>query len=398
MNAKTLKILVVVTLVCVLAAFALQKLGDPGAGEPGLPERVVPGLADQLNDIAAIELTGGAGSVSLARSDEEWTVASKDGYPAKFETVKQLLIGLAEFAPRERKTADSERYGRLGLADPGEGSDSLGVKLANADGSTIAEFVLGEQVNSGAKQQRFVRVAGDDQSWLAEGRIDAPTDAVGWLDTSITQIARDRITRVAITHPDGEVVSIAREQGGTNYTLETVPEGRSAKSAAEVGAPTSALAYLRFDDVRAGDSMTDEAGEPVIAVYDTADDLRVTVRTWQLDGKTWASFAAESMAEPAEPGAGPPSDEAAGKRAATPPAEIPADPQAEVDALNSKLTGWLFSIPEYQAKSFRKRLTDLTDEPEPVEDEAAGGRPADGDDEPVFIPTRDAADDPAGGG
>ena len=391
MNAKTLRILVIATLVCVAAAFAFQKLGAPGSGQADLPDRVAPGLAARLNEVAAIEITGAEGALRLARAGEEWTVASKDGYPAKFEIVKQLLVALAELAPRERKTTDPERYTRLGLADPGASSESLGVTLAAADGSEIAGFILGEQVDAGGKPQRFVRTAGDPQSWLAEGKIDAPTDAMRWLDAAITQIARDRVTRVTITHPDAEVVSLAREQGGTNYTLETVPEGRTPKPAGEVGAPASALAYLRFDDVCAGGGTDGQAGDPVVAVYETADGLRVTVRTWEVEGKWWATFDAEAIAEPTAPAGESPEDEA-------PSADPAADPQAEADTLNAKLSGWLFSIPEYQAKSFRKRLADLTEEPQPTEDAAEGDLLAPPPDRPASVPSLDAVDPPKGGG
>ena len=374
MNAKALKILVVVTLVCVFAALAVQKLGSPGNGADALPERVVPTLADKLNDIAAIEITSGGESITLARAGDTWTLASKDGYPAKFETVKALLVGLAELQPRERKTADPALYARLGLADPGPESEALGVTLTGVDGSTVADLVLGEQVQSGSAQQRFVRASGDPQAWLAEGRVDAPTDPMRWLDTAVTQIPRDRVRRVTITHADGSVVSIAREQGGSDYALESVPEGRTPKSAGEVGAPASALVGLRFDDVRKGDAPAD-APEPVVAVYETTDDLRVTIRSWQADGKTWAAISAEATAPQAAP-ADPenPSPE--------PPAETPQD---RADALNAKLAGWLFSLPQYQAGQLRKTMDDLTQAP-PEE-------PAPEGDDPASVPFLDAADD-----
>lgn len=391
MNTKVLKVLVVLTLVAVFAAFAMQRLGGGGGGAGAdLPDRIAPDLSAKLNDIAGIEITSGAETLTLAKAGDDWTVASKGNYPAKFETVKQLLVGLAELAPTERKTADPARYGRLGLGAPGEGSDSLGVKLTGSDGSTVADFVLGEQVDTGAKPQRFVRLASDDQSWLAEGRLDAPTDPMRWLDTSVTQIPRDKITRVTITHPDGEVVSIAKEQGGANYTLETVPEGRTPKSAGEIGAPASALGYLRFDDVRAGDSLTDQAGEPTLAVYETTDGLRVTVSTWELDGKTWASIRAEP-AQPAQP-AHTQDAPAEGGDAATPTPAPDSDPQADAAKLNDKLRGWLFAIPDYQAKSFRKRAADLTDAPPEPEQPA----PTEGGEQPA-APSLDAVDKPAGG-
>lgn len=442
MNAKALKILLLVTVACVAAAFVFQQFSRPGRHAEELPERVVPDLTDRLNDIASIDITSGVETLKLRHDGGQWVLPDKGGYPAKFETVKSLLVGLADLQPRERKTANPELYDRLGLADPGEGSESLGVKLGAADGSAVADLVLGSQVNQGSTQQRYVRAVGDPQTWLAEGRIDAPTDPNRWLDTSITQIPRDRITRVTITQPDGRAVSIAREQGGTDFTLETpVPEGRTPKSAGQIGAPAGALAGLRFDDVHQGDQPPADmnATDPVVTVFETTDDLRITVRSWQADGKTWATLHAEAIAKPAETksgetkseetkseetkaedaskaDAGEPADAkndsdkgdsgsadnadqpAKGDATASDTAEPkPESAQDRADTLNAKLVGWLFSIPQYQAGLLRKTIDDLTDAPKPAENDAQpdaqpGDQPLQG------IPGLDAADKPDGGG
>ena len=76
MNAKTLRILVIATLVCVAAAFAFQKLGAPGSGQADLPDRVAPGLAARVHEVSEIEITGAACDARLASAGEEWTVPS----------------------------------------------------------------------------------------------------------------------------------------------------------------------------------------------------------------------------------------------------------------------------------------------------------------------------------
>ncbi|MBK7403986.1 MAG: DUF4340 domain-containing protein [Phycisphaerales bacterium] len=415
MNAKTLKILLVATVVVVVGAFAAQRFGSAGAKPPELPERVVPGLSDKINDVASIDIASKGKSVSLSRRDGEWVVASAAGYPARFESVKSALVELADLKPRERKTTDSARYARLGLGDPTEENDAVSVELKDASGGQIARVILGNEVAGGSSSQRYVRVASDPQTWLAEGKASPATDPMQWVDRELIRIPRDRVTRVTITHPDGEVVRLEREQGGSNYTLADLPEGRTPKGAGELGAPASALAYLRFDDVRRADAPGMELGDATDAVYETTDGLHLTVKTWQVDGKTWASFVAEYVApptpeqpEPAAAGSDAAKDTAAEAGGEKPKeagddADKSAATQKEASDLNSKLGGWLYQIPEYQAASFRKHLADLTEEAKaeaPVPEAAPGANawPTDnGEDEPVIVPSLESKDPDSGG-
>lgn len=405
MNAKTLKILAVVTLLVVLAAVAVQRLSGGGAAPEPLPEGVLPALAERINEVASIEVAGGSETVTLARRDGAWVVESKAGYPAKFETVKQALVALSELTPRERKTSDPARYGRLGLEDPSEGSDAVRVVLRDASGTDVGGAVLGDEVSEGGASMRYVRAVGDDQAWLAEGRVTVPTDPLQWIDRDILRIARDRVTRVTITHPDGEVVSIVREQGGTNYTLESVPEGRAPKPAGEIGAPASALSYLRLDDVRDVAESGLELGEPTTALYETTSGLKITVRSWEADGTVWASISAEAPPEaaaapgtPAGQDAAPP-EQAGDSGSDAAPAEPAEDGDAtrtEAAEINAKVSGWLYAIPDYQATSLRKRTADLTEEPQAPEEAA----PEDDSGEalpPPFLPAGDRDDGDGGG-
>jgi hypothetical protein len=406
MNATTVKILLVATVVVVMLAVVVQRRSGPGGEGHPLPDRVVPTLVDRVNDVAAIEVVGGGEALELQRRESGWVVASRAGYPAKFETVKEAIVSISQLEPRERKTADPARYERLGLAEPGDASESVRVTLRDTEGKEIAGVVLGNDVSEGGASQRYVRTVSDAQAWLAEGRVNVPTDPLQWMDRDIMRIARDRITRVRIRHPDGEEVSIAREQGGTNYTLETAPEGRTPKSAAEIGAPASALAYLRFDNVRADDGLGLDMGSPTVTVFETANGLRVTARTWKVEDKTWASFAAEAVPSPAATDAGEGQEPEAGTGGAEdsetapeaepgatgtePPAAEENSAAKEAEELNAKLSGWLFAIPEYQAGSLRKRLDDLTEAPTPPEEQPAPEE----EEQPLFIPSLDARDDP----
>jgi hypothetical protein len=331
---------------------------------------------------------------------------------------------VADLKPRERKTSDPARYARLGLEEPAEGGTAVRLTLRDATGQDIGGVVLGEELFEGGTSQRYVRTTAEPQAWLAEGRVSVPTDPLQWLEREIVRIPRDRVTRVTITHPDGEVVSIAREEGGTDYTLASIPEGRLPKSPGEVGAPASALSSLRLDDVRASSEPGFDLADPTVALYETDTGLKLTVETWQVEDQTWARLRADAppkveTAEPADAG----SEEAPGQDDGAQPSDgqpapdgaSPAEGEAadvdgqdadaeasdadaaakEAEEINARVSGWLYAIPDYQATSLRKRLADLTAEPEPAD--PAEPAAEEGGEAP-FFPSLDARDDPDDGG
>ncbi|MGV8481486.1 DUF4340 domain-containing protein, partial [Pseudomonas aeruginosa] len=55
---------------------------------------------------------------------KDWTLASKDGYPASGETIRQLLRSLADARLLEEKSASPENRERMGLSDQGKGQAS----------------------------------------------------------------------------------------------------------------------------------------------------------------------------------------------------------------------------------------------------------------------------------
>lgn len=380
MDAKAVAILAASTVVLLTSAALLHsRAGRSGVG-PELPPRLAPELADRVNDVAAIELTRGEASVRLDRSDDGlWRVAQKDGYPARFEAVKGLLVGLAELTPREAKTANPDRYDRLGLGEPGPGSEALGVRLLGAGGGAVASLVLGDEPAAGGPTpMRFARVEGGGRAYLVEGRIDAPTDPMRWIDSTLTQIPRDRVNRVRIEHPDGEALTISRAEPGGEFALETPPPaGRVASAPSRLGGPAGALVSLRFDDVRA--AFPESAGEPTVTTIETADGLRLVVTSRQGDeGVVWASLSAEAAQADAE-GTG-------GEEPDRPEGAPHADAPARAAELNATFDGWAFALPAFQAESLRRRLEDLTEPDETTEgaeeeDEAPGAPLLDARDE-----------------
>ncbi|MEM7754251.1 MAG: DUF4340 domain-containing protein [Planctomycetota bacterium] len=349
-NAKLFRMIVgAATALFIAAAFLNRQGSRPVRTEA--PQTLVAGLEARAGDITRIEITTPDGSLELVRTESRWTLPSKDGYPVDLEAVRTLVAGLASLEIIDQKTANPDNHGRLGLAVPTDpGSDTepamaqapTRVRLLAADGSAVADVIVGNRAPTGV----FVRTADDDQTWLADSAPETSIDPADWFDQRPVQVERDQVRTVTLTHPDGEVVRIVKNED--TFELAELPEGTEPVGPWQAGQPGGALAFLTVEDVRATDAIGFDDTEQVVVQYelvgedaDAAEQPTLTVRVAEIEGTPWATFAA------AGPGA---------------------------DDVNAITEGWAYAIPAFTRDSLTRRIADLTQpiEPEPIDD-AAGG-------------------------
>ncbi|HXM71095.1 MAG TPA: hypothetical protein VN970_08175, partial [Thermoanaerobaculia bacterium] len=80
-------------------------------------ELLFPGLAKEINDAAKLTVETADRKITVERKGDAWVVADKYDYPAKFDLVKQELVGLAQLKTVEAKTAEPSLYARLEVED-----------------------------------------------------------------------------------------------------------------------------------------------------------------------------------------------------------------------------------------------------------------------------------------
>ena len=375
---KGLLALVALTVVVGLAAWGLRARSQPAA--EALPERFFPGLADQLNTLSGLSITGHDEHFSLHKTGDTWGMDEKDGHPVRFERLKGLLVGLSELRPIERKTASSALHAKLGLQAPGdEGSSSVQVTVLGAGGAPVADVIVGHP--GPAAHTRYVRRAGEDQTWLVQGELNADASVQMWVDTEIMRLDPTSVAHVTTTHPDGEVLHVDKQaKEDPIWTIAAVPEGLEPKNAGVAGTVAGALQWLDFDDVAAADKRTLPEADRATTVFETWDGLTITV--------TAAREPAPEPATPAEPPATPPAAEGE-EPAATPPPEatdwiavtVTAGESATEEAkkqaaeLNARVSPWVYRLGKYKASTLRQRMADLTQpkpEEKPAETQDAG--------------------------
>ena len=362
MKSSTLGILVAATVVVAGGAgFALyQRQQATAVAAEGGP--LLPGFLAKVNSATSLAVIGPKQSFTVAKgAGETWSVVEKDGYPAKGDVVKKAIVGMAELKIVESRTANPEMYERLGVGEPGKDPEAVSLTLKDAAGTVLGAVILGKTktYESGGKNgEYYVRVPGQKESWVGSARLQAPGDALRWIDNNLSRLSRERIASVTITHagePPVKVVPEADKPG--EFRLLGIPAGQKLKSSSDPNSTAGGLDYLAFDDVKKADKI-DFTKAPATAVYSTADGLDVTVTMVTMDGKTWARFAVAFDAARA----------AAFKPAATKgedgkdkePAAFDAKKvETEAAELAKKVDGWAFQLSEGNAKPLTRKMADL---------------------------------------
>lgn len=393
-----------------VAGLVMSRRGEAPALAAG---KLFPALSARINEAARVEiLRGGEQTVLAKAADGAWSVESKGGYPAEFENIKTLIVGLSKSEILEEKTANPENYSRIGVEDPKpstapvtpEALGSTQVTLKDAGGQTLASVILGNTPPASGgfsvEQAKFARRVGEKQSFLIKPAPNAEPGIMTWVNREVLKIDGTRIQSVKVSTtkpleappasdapslappPLPQDVLIERAQGSANdplgkFEFKNMPAGRELKSTGQEGQIASALAYVDMEDVALA---ADIASAPIIATaeYRTKDGLAVVLTTREKDGKTWGTIQASAFAVLPPPraeekptdaplDAEKKGDSKAGEASAGPAVPV-VDPRIEDEAkgLNDKLGRWAFAIPAWKAGSFKSSWKELLKEPAPA--------------------------------
>ncbi|MAB79877.1 MAG: hypothetical protein CMJ89_11040 [Planctomycetes bacterium] len=375
MQTKGLLGLALVTAGAAIAVAVTLQKGEAQGGPEDLG-LLFEGLDDRINDVATFSIMKEGETLTLERSDEdpnEWLVSSIGGYPAKYEPVKKAVVRLANMAIQERKTNKPTHFEKLGVTEPeAEGSTSRRITVADASGNELASVILGETTFRGRNPITYVRRTGEERVYLCDGKIDAEPEIRTWIDTVALRLENDRIQEVTITHADGEILELGRDEDNhTQFRVKNLPPGRELSHESVANGIATALSSLSFDEVRPADEIDFQAEPLVQARYLCHDGLVLTIEMARADDKTWARLRTSYEAPPAPP---EPAEETEDEEAAeASPDELSTgtpDPQAiraEAEEMATRHALWAYALPSYKADAISKRMEDLLAKlPEPA--------------------------------
>lgn len=281
----------------VLGAVALIAQYDPQPPAPG-GGLLLPDLGEDLDRVTRVSVVGAASApvATLVRGDDgSWSVAEKDGYPADTEKVRQTLISLAEARIVEPKTANPDFYDRLGVEGV-EDEAAGGVAVTLTGAGMPVNVIVGDTEGT---SQVYVRQADQAQSFLVDRNPDVGNETTDWLATEILAIPGDRMARVTVTHPDGEVVSVSKaDSEQSNFDLEEIPPGRELQYASVANVMGNVLSSLNLQDV---EPRTDTDEPVTVTEFVTFDGLAITAESVEREDDAWVAFRAEYRAPEEEP-------------------------------------------------------------------------------------------------
>ena len=361
MTPKAVLGLAVVTLIATSAAVWVT-LQQPAAGPVQIgDEPAFPALRERPDAVAKVTITMPTGGFTLTRKGDRWVAADRHDYPVAADKLRELIVQLAEMRLIEAKTNRPDRYARLEVEDVAEGASSRRIRLEDAEGTVLAEAIVGKQRQrlTGAESSgTYLRRPGEAQSWLASGGIELDEQVQNWLEEEIIALDGERVRRLEVSPPSGDGYAVVRDAPAGELRLDGLADGEKLKQDANLNQLLGALARVQLEDIRPLGEVDWPDEQHTVRVA-TFDGLELTLQLATVNDQHWLRVDAAGAAPDQPQGEQPPvegqAEEQAGQQTAEQPqagqtavegeAEKSAGEQAEV--IKARTDGWAYQVSDY---------------------------------------------------
>ncbi len=362
-----------------LLALALTRLGNETPS--GVGDALISGLRADLDALSTVRVTTAGNEVvaTLELRDDSWVVAERDDWPADLQRMRTLLLALVEARRVEARTADPQRFARLGV-EPLDDAEAAGVGLSIEHPEGTIELIVGDTGVGG--DYSHVRRLDEDSAWLVSGNLEVARETGDWLQPTLLSIDATRVGRITILHPDGHELRIRRTAGDGGFELIDPAPGRELLYAGVVDPLGAALANLTLEDVAPSESIFSADSAPVRNIVETRDGLVLSLLGLERDDTHWITIEAaideaavqralveeslaqaavsEDVASTAETTDGPPSPASDAERVSADQLAAATDSrEREVAQLQSQFAQRAFRIPRHRYMQLARRADDL---------------------------------------
>jgi hypothetical protein len=390
MKRQQVYLLLGAALVLAIAGTIFQMVRS--AGWKGQSANLEPFAQLPVNTVEKLVIKSSKGSVTLQKVGEIWTVAERNGYPADFSKIRDLIRSLWEFKVVRQLEVGPSQFGRLHIQPPGQG-DGSGVQLdlIAAGDKPVKTLIFGKSFGGqgSAEDQeegpedsgRFVYDPSEkDKVYLGkESFYTVDPSPQNWIDKDfIKPEAIKEITRDSSATGDGWKISRKDEKAQWDLADAKPGEAVNPQVVASLGNFSP-----NFSDVKPADAPDSETGlkQPVTVNLASFDGFKYMVeiggpgpeQTHFLRFKVSADLPSTRTAEANEsPDDKKKKDDELSKQENALKTRLAAE---------EKLQKWIFEVDDDSVETFLKPRSDIlakpspTPAPNPIPNNAAIPRP-----------------------
>jgi len=272
----------------------------------------------QVNDIAVIHIKG-ATDLNLVKKEDRWSVQERNGYPANFSQIKDLLIKMEDLKIAQAEPIGPSQLARMQLADPGSSPDSATlVEYKDAQGKVLQSLLLGKkhtrksdrpsQMQFGGGEMpdgRYVMLKSDPNEVLtvSDPLTSMDPNPVGWLNKDFFKV--DKIKAISFVSTNAaDSWTLSRPSETSSWELLN-PKAGEVFDTNSVPSLSSILSNPSFVDV-AADAAPAKTGldKPLLLTITTFDHFTYTLKigsknpqsTYHMTVAVTGNFPTERMA------------------------------------------------------------------------------------------------------
>ena len=223
-----------------------------------------------LNEVTGIQLKTAKEEVNLARTGDTWGVKERDGYPANYEYVKDLVTKVFDLKVIDSTTLGKSQLGRVHLISPVSEEaktakpEEVGtlVIFKKENDQEIARLLLGLTIdreaspdtpffNMGGSNGRYVQTGDktDTAYMVKEAFTSLNVDVKQWVDKQfIAPSGGLKSIEVKVSDPADQSWKVAKEKEGADPVLADKKEGEEVDPE-KVKQAGSAFSSAYFSDV-----------------------------------------------------------------------------------------------------------------------------------------------------
>ena len=173
-------------------------------GQEFYPEFKDPGKAAALEVVDFDGTTGTYKPFKVQVVNGVWSIPSHHNYPADGkERLKNTAGAVIDLKKERIASVDPKMHEEFGVIDPldpaAKGTQGRGkrVRLFDASGTTLADFIFGKETQDGSGR-RYVRIPEQKQTFVIKAQPDISVKFEDWVETDLLQMGSASVRKVVI--------------------------------------------------------------------------------------------------------------------------------------------------------------------------------------------------------